>query len=276
MAYYYNGAKILAPLSITSNEPVYDVDTVSLSKQRTTQGAQRWELAFKTATSDATEADMLVGVVDSITSAETMTMPQLPSVVKANTSSAVLPINADASGGASTVTVVSDGVISKGSFIKFSNHDKIYMVTAGVAASTTPANTVLTGSIDPTASVNVVGVGTLFNTELTVGDEILVSGETRTVATITDDLNLTVTVAFTDTANDTSPELVSTPTPVSVSIYPSLRSAVTTLDTLYTSNASASAVSISYYRDVSNLRGLTFTDGILSSTGTVNLVEALV
>ena len=199
MAYLYKGAKILAPLSITSNEPVYDVDTVGLSKQRATQGAQRWELAFTTATSGATEADMLVGVIDGITSAETMIMPQLPSVLKANTSSVVLAIDADASGGASSVTVVSDGVISKGSFIKFSNHDKVYLVTADVAAGTVP-----------------------------------------------------------------------------VPIYPKLRSAVTTAHTLYTSNVGASAVSLRYYRDVSNLRGLTFTDGILSSTGTVNLVEALV
>lgn len=199
MAYYFKGAKILAPLSITSNEPVYDVDTVSLSKQRATQGAQRWEVAFTTATSDATEADMLVGVIDSITSAEVMPMPQLPSVSKANTSSLVLAISANASGGASSVTVVSDGIISKGSFIKFNNHDKVYLVTADVAAGTVP-----------------------------------------------------------------------------VSIYPSLRSAVTTSDAFLTSNSAGTAVSLRYYRDVSNLRGLTFTDGILSSTGTVNLVEALV
>ena len=195
MAYYYKGAKILAPLSITSNEPVYDVDTVSLSKQRATQGAQRWEVAFTTATSDATEADMLVGVIDSITSAETMPMPQLPSVDRLNTASVSLVISANASGGASTVTVVSDGVLSKGSFIKFSNHNKIYMVTADVAAGTVP-----------------------------------------------------------------------------VSIYPKLRSAVTTAHTMRTGSSAV----LTFYRDVSNLRGLTFTDGILSSTGTVNLVEALV
>ena len=195
MAYYFKGAKILAPLSITSNEPVYDIDTVSLSKQRATQGAQRWEVAFTTATSDATEADMLVGVIDGITSAETMVMPQLPSVARLNTAGVSLVISANASGGASTVTVVSDGIISKGSFIKFSNHDKVYLVTADVAAGTVP-----------------------------------------------------------------------------VSIYPSLRSAVTTAHTMNT----GVSVSLRYYRDVSNLRGLTFTDGILSSTGAVNLVEALV
>ena len=199
MAYYFKGAKILAPLSITSNEPVYDVDTVSLSKQRASQGAQRWELAFNTATSNDTEADMLVGVVEGITTASTMVMPQLPSVVKANTSSVVLPISANASAGSSSVSITSDGVISKGSFIKFSNHNKVYLVTASVGAGA-----------------------------------------------------------------------------VSVSLYPSLRSAVTTSHTFDTSNGPASAVTLNYYRDVSNLRGLTFTDGILSSTGTVNLVEALI
>lgn len=72
------------------------------------------------------------------------------------------------------------------------------------------SNPVLTGSIDATASTAVVGVGTLFTTELAVGNSILVSGETRVVTAITDDLNLTVDLAFTDTANDTSPEQVLT------------------------------------------------------------------
>lgn len=67
---------------------------------------------------------------------------------------------------------------------------------------------VLTGSIDPTASTSVIGVGTLFLTELQVGDSIRVNGETRVVATIVDNLNLTVTVAFTDVANDITPEKV--------------------------------------------------------------------
>lgn len=198
MTYYFKGAKILAPLSITSNEPVFDVDTVSLSKQRASQGAQRWELTFTTVISGATEADMLVGMITGIATYDTMVMPQLPSVVSANTSSVVLAIDAGASAGVSSVTVVSDGVISKGSFVKFSNHDKIYMVTDDVAAGT-----------------------------------------------------------------------------VAVPIYPKLRTAVTTSHTFLTSNPTASSVTLSYYRDVSNLRGLTFTDGVLSSTGAINLVEAI-
>jgi len=62
----------------------------------------------------------------------------------------------------------------------------------------------ITGSINPTASVNVTGVNTLFRSQLTIGDQIEVNGETRTVMTIASDTSLTVEDAFTDTLNDTS------------------------------------------------------------------------
>jgi len=64
----------------------------------------------------------------------------------------------------------------------------------------------LTGAIDPVASTTITGVGTSFLSEVSTGDEILVSSETRTVATITSDTTLTVTEATTDTANDTTPD----------------------------------------------------------------------
>ena len=64
----------------------------------------------------------------------------------------------------------------------------------------------LTGSIDPAASTTVPGSGTTFTTEIGIGDEIVVSGETRTVSKITSTTSLTVTSAFTDNSNDTSPD----------------------------------------------------------------------
>ena len=196
MTYYFKGSKILAPLSITSNEPIYDVDTISLSKQRASQGAQRWEVAFNTVTSGDTEADLLVGIITNLAVADTMIMPQLPSADRTNTAGVSLAISVAAAAGTSSVTIVNDGVISKGSFIKFSNHAKIYMVTADIPSAITS---------------------------------------------------------------------------VSVPIYPSLRSAVTTAHTFKT----GASATFTYYRDVSNLRGLTFTDGLLSSAGTINLVEAI-
>jgi hypothetical protein len=65
---------------------------------------------------------------------------------------------------------------------------------------------VLTGSVDPDGTANVVGVGTLFESQLIPGDEIVVSGETRTVTAIADDTHLTVDTVFSDGADDADPE----------------------------------------------------------------------
>ena len=64
----------------------------------------------------------------------------------------------------------------------------------------------LTGSIDPAASTIVTGSGTAFLSELSVGDEIVVSAETRIVSSIASDTSLVVTVAFSNNSNDTSPD----------------------------------------------------------------------
>tara|TARA_Y100000593_G_C4311126_1_gene338424 strand:+ start:1978 stop:2487 length:510 start_codon:yes stop_codon:yes gene_type:complete len=64
----------------------------------------------------------------------------------------------------------------------------------------------LTGSINPAASVIVPGSGTAFLSEISVGDEIVVSGETRVVSGIRSDIYLYVNTAFSDNANDTSPD----------------------------------------------------------------------
>jgi len=60
--------------------------------------------------------------------------------------------------------------------------------------------------IDPAASTTVTGIGTLFLSELSVGDEIVVSGETRIVTAIASDTSLTVSVAFSNNSNDTTPD----------------------------------------------------------------------
>ena len=64
----------------------------------------------------------------------------------------------------------------------------------------------LTGTIDPAASTTVPGVSTLFTTELMIGDEILVSTETRTVDSILSATSLTVSSAFSNNANDATPD----------------------------------------------------------------------
>ena len=70
------------------------------------------------------------------------------------------------------------------------------------------ASFTISGSIDVTGTnTNLPGSGTEYTSELSVGDEVVVSGETRTIATITGDTTATVTAAFgSDLANDTSVE----------------------------------------------------------------------
>lgn len=65
--------------------------------------------------------------------------------------------------------------------------------------SVTPANPLGTGvgTVTTNGTVNLVGIGTTFTSTFSVGDFITVSGETvRTIASITDDTHLIVTVAF--------------------------------------------------------------------------------
>ena len=66
----------------------------------------------------------------------------------------------------------------------------------------------LTGAINVTGTNTAVpGSGTAFLTEISIGDEIVVSGETRTVSAIASDEEATVSAAWgSDLANDTSPD----------------------------------------------------------------------
>mgnify|MGYP003137258046 CR=1 FL=1 len=69
------------------------------------------------------------------------------------------------------------------------------------------ASFTLTGSIDVAANTSVPGTNTLFTSELSIGDEVVISGETRTINGITSDTAATVSAAFgSDLADDTTPD----------------------------------------------------------------------
>tara|TARA_R100000808_G_C2107741_1_gene122798 strand:+ start:62 stop:577 length:516 start_codon:yes stop_codon:yes gene_type:complete len=71
---------------------------------------------------------------------------------------------------------------------------------------------VLTGSINPTDSSTVVtGTSTLFTKELTVGDSLIVSGETKTITSITNNTTLAIDTTFSSAlATDSDPECTPT------------------------------------------------------------------
>jgi hypothetical protein len=133
--YYYNGSQILAPLRIESNEPVYSTDSISLKQLRASQGAQRWELSFNVLTND-NAADLLLGAIDEVDSSRSMTMPQLKEVSDKNTlvfDTSLVAVAAAGGGSSVTVSKTSNsGLLPRGSFVKFSNHDKVYIVKQDV------------------------------------------------------------------------------------------------------------------------------------------------
>jgi len=198
--YYYEGAKILAPLTISSNEPFFDADTVSLKKQRASQGAQRWELSFSTLPKDNV-AEAFIASVNNLHLADSMIMPQLQEVENRFTLSGNILTSNSSAAGDLDVTMNNDGsntgLLPKGYFIKFANHDKIYVVT---------------------------------------NDNDFAGSTNRTM-----------------------------------NIFPALTQTVPAQTAVYTSTNAT----FTFFRDIDNVKGITFTDGILSNQGTINLIEAV-
>jgi hypothetical protein len=198
--YYFEGAQILAPVNFISNEPIYDSDTVSLKKQRATQNAQRWELSFNTLrTTDSTDA-IIANLTSGITSTATMIMPQLRNVAENTTASGTPHVDSTTTKGTSAIPIdrsTSSGIIPKGAFIKFSNHDKVYITTQEFS----------------------LAAGTVAN----------------------------------------------------LAIFPSLRQDVPAGTNLETGDDCV----MTYYRDLNGVRGIQYTDGILSNEGLIVLIEAI-
>lgn len=191
-AYYYNGNRISAPVTFISNEPMFSSDTISLKTERGSQNAQRWELSFQLVSVDDS-AESLVGSVfrDAIGSTDTMIMPQLPEVDAARTASGVTTSGAAA--GATTLSISGSGFLPAGSFIKFANHSKVYLIESAINGSGSTR-------IHP-GLVQVVGGGT--------GVQV------------------------------------------------------------------GAACTITYSRNVNDIKGIVFEDGILSNSGQVNLIEEI-
>jgi hypothetical protein len=199
--YYYKNSQILAPVSIVSNEPMFDMTTVSLKTRRASQGHQRWELSFNIQPTDNNIEEALLSGLDNLNS-ETMIMPQMTSVLDRFSFSGAASLGQTSAVNSTTVaindTITNSGTIPKGYFVKFSTSDKLHIVTSDAT----------------------------FN---------------------------------------------SNGTTISVSIYPKLTEEVSAGAEMLTGNS----VIFSYYKDINNQTGITFTDGVLANPGTITLLEAI-
>jgi hypothetical protein len=145
MAYgiYENGAVIaafVAPMRVISNKPIFVSDTLSLKRTTFSRSAQRWEIETNLEPLVETANTLFVNLVTKGKS-ETLTvlMPQNYAVTKKRTSTSTAPTAIAVAGASSASGIIStsdvvvaanSGLIPKGSFIKFANHDKVYMTVS--------------------------------------------------------------------------------------------------------------------------------------------------
>ena len=276
MKYYYEGYEILAPLTITSNEPVFDADTISLRKQRATQNAQRWELSFSVTT--LSPASLLTSITDFDT-AKTMTMPQLNDVNKAISTHVPITVNYTVtySGGKYAI----DG--SQNPTLNFARGNTYVFDLSNNSLGSHPLRfaTAANGSGGSSYSVGVSTVGTQGQAGASITIVVASDAPNTLYYYCTNHSNMGNSIsvangtgiaypkgAFVTGSNNKIYMIKSNATSVASSnLYPTPPSGLT-----YSTPANAT---IRYYRDVSDIRGITFTDGLLANSGTINIIEAL-
>lgn len=135
---FENGAVIaqfVVPMTMKSNSPIFTSDTLSLKRKVGRRTAQRWEIESKLEPLTTGANDLFAHLVVNGHS-ETMQciVPQNIGVIKARTSTST-PTATGAVGTNILAVTGNGGVIPRGTFIRFANHSKIYMLTAPLVGS---------------------------------------------------------------------------------------------------------------------------------------------
>jgi hypothetical protein len=124
-------AKFAAPMSVLSNQPAFVSDTLSLKRQVSSQNVQRWEIVTRIEPSNSSADFLLHSVINGYDNVFDIQMPQIYRFSKNGTTTTSIPVTtANSNPGASSINInTNNGTIVKGEFIKFQNHDKVYLVT---------------------------------------------------------------------------------------------------------------------------------------------------
>jgi hypothetical protein len=123
-------AKFVAPMSVKTEEPSFSSDSLSLKRRIEKRPAQRWSITspVEPLSFGAHKLFSLL-VRKGHSGLFTIVTPQNYGVIKARTSTG--GIVATGSAGASSVAIGGNtGLLPDGTFVKFANHSKVYMLTA--------------------------------------------------------------------------------------------------------------------------------------------------
>jgi hypothetical protein len=281
MKYYYEGYEIVAPLTITSNEPVFDADTISLRKQRATQNAQRWELSFGVVTTSP--ADLLASIID-FDIAKTMAMPQLNDVNKrigttTGSSSTTTTYTVTVQSGVYYIDGVQKPTLTfvKGNTYIFNlSHSSngshpLRFATQTDASGGTQYTTGVTVNGTQGQSGATITIVVASNAPSTLHYYCAIHGGMGNSINVSAASGITINYpkgAFvTGSNNKIYMVKLDAASVVSSNLYPTPPSGLT-----YSTVANAT---IKYYRSVDDLRGITFSDGLIANPGTIRIIEAL-
>jgi hypothetical protein len=122
-------AEFVVPLTLRTNKPVFANDSASLKRNVMKRSSQRWELEARF-DPKRTGAHIVMThmIVKGNTDVFQIIVPQNQGAKQAKTSTSTPTCTGSL--GATQVTVANNvGIIPTGTFIRFSNHSKIYMTT---------------------------------------------------------------------------------------------------------------------------------------------------
>jgi len=277
--YQFEGYDIVAPFSIASNEPMFDSDSISLKKQRSSQGVQRWELSFGVVTSDP--STLLSSIVDFDT-VKTMTMPQLNDVnnrigTTTGSSPTTTTYTVTAAGGKFYIDGVQNPTLSftEGNTYIFDQSDSsngshpLRFSTNANGSPTYTTGVTVNGTQGQSGANTTIVVATGAPSTLyyyctnhaNMGNSITVSAASGTT------INYPKGAFVTGSNNKVYMIKADASSVVDSNLYPTPPSGLT--------YSTVDNATIRYYRSIDNLKGITFSDGLIANPGTVNIIEAL-
>ena len=137
-------AQFVAPMTVRSNHPIYASDTLSLSRRTTQRTVQRWEIETRLEPLSSSAQKLFVHLINKgYSTSFTISTPQNYGAILARTHNGSPTVySTTGAAGTSSVQLTAGaitGTMPAGTFIKFANHNKVYLTTTDwVAAAGNP------------------------------------------------------------------------------------------------------------------------------------------
>ena len=148
-SYSFLGHTMLTPISIVDESPVFVSDTLNLRRQTVSQGAQRWRfnITFENGLHSSIMADFMAHHRMNQNNSFALPVPQNFDLADNAFQKGASPVNTTASLAVNATVVTLSSTLAfripTGWFVKFANHNKVYMVVSGMSTTSTSGSITL-------------------------------------------------------------------------------------------------------------------------------------